>query len=218
MSVPSTTVQLGDRTIAVEATPLAKSRNTRLGTVTDQPRANRFHLKQPIPRWARWLLAFVLLIVTMPILITFVFVVTLFTDEHHTVTSTDLTILGIVGVPVIMSFTLLPLLFLFGRRPPLDFTKQHVRFKLLGTCPSWLGRTRIIAIQLISGRIDEDLRGPGPSLQLNLILDHAAHPRVGFITYRAAEWTRNAAQRLANYLQVPLIDQLPSLRAEEPES
>ena len=65
-------------------------------------------------------------------------------------------------------------------------------------------------LQLLPGRADEDFEEYRPSFQINLILDDPKHPRVGFITVQDAGWTRNAARKLADYLGVPLVDQIPA--------
>jgi hypothetical protein len=206
--IPSTTLHLADRTIVVEATPLAKSRQTRLGTIVDQPRPSRLQVKQLLPRWARWLLAILLMVVTAPIATALAFVLYLLLERGRPRDPTSVFMVMFITVVVLVSFALVPVIFIVGVYAPVEFVGQHVRKRRLGRYPPWLRQARILVVQLIPGRADEDLRGSGPSLQLNLILDNPEHPRVGFITYRDAEWTRQAGRRLADYLGVPLVDQI----------
>jgi hypothetical protein len=97
-SVPSTTLHLGDRTLVIEAAPLAKSRKTRLGTITDQPRTNRLHLKQPIPSVARWLLSFLVLMLTTPFALVLGFLALDILKEGPSLWRTEWGIIGLLSV------------------------------------------------------------------------------------------------------------------------
>jgi hypothetical protein len=66
-----------------------------------------------------------------------------------------------------------------------------------------------MAIQLLPGRVDENVRKKHPGYQINFILDDANHSRVGCITFHNEVWVRQVGRDLAEYLKVPLVDQIP---------
>ena len=207
-SIPSTTLQIGDRTLVVEATPLARSPQTRLGTVVSQSRPNALQLEQPIsPLW-RALVTLVLLLVALPaglILVMGLLVV----GHNGYFNSSERDALGLVAMCVCFCFFTVVFAALFGRRPQVRFTReQQLRISRICIPPGPSVTGRIVGVQLLFGRADEDLKADRPSFQINLILDNPQRPRVGFITYRDAEWTRAAGRKLADHLGVPLVDQL----------
>jgi hypothetical protein len=207
--IPSANVQGADRTIIVEASPLARSPRKRLGIVIDQPESqclllrgvSRFHV----------ILTGVLLL-SVPATIAAVLLLGLLPFEslqvHWTVPILVLSLaLGPVGVTVGAAYGR-PVEVLFCRRPLAVFDHQTGRM----TYRHFPGRRApggcIRATQLVDGWRDREFHRNRACIQLNLILDDAANPRVGFITFRDAEWTREAARKLADYLGVPLVDQL----------
>jgi hypothetical protein len=47
------------------------------------------------------------------------------------------------------------------------------------------------------------------SHQLNLVVNDSGEPRLNLSSHADVKWTREAGQRLAGFLRVPLVDQLP---------
>jgi len=207
-STPSTILHLGDRTLVVEATPLARSPQTRLGIIIDQPQASALCVKLPgvVLAVGRMLLGAVFVSITLPLILIGVTMV-LFADPDP---RDSRTWWPFVMLAVPAGCAAAGLLWLTTRKPRVEFSKTTGQLRSVFAGRLSGARIRVLAIQLLPGRVDEDLRGPGRSLQLNLILNNAALPRVGFITFRDADWTRAAARKLADYLGVPLVDHIPA--------
>jgi hypothetical protein len=81
----------------------------------------------------------------------------------------------------------------------------------------WWGRqgrplTDVLAVQLIPGEVQRHLGEEGgeyQTYQLNLVLDDARCPRFNLSDHADLAWTRRAGAELADFLGVPLLDQLP---------
>jgi len=71
----------------------------------------------------------------------------------------------------------------------------------------------VLAVQLVAGEVHRWPAGEGPtyqSYQLNLALDDPQHPRFNLSDHSDLAWTREAGRQLAEFLCVPLVDQLPA--------
>ena len=198
-SVPSKTLHVGDRTLIVEATPLAKSAQNRLGVVVGQPRPNLLRLQQPMLRPLPWPVVLAAIVIAVPFtFVAFVVFINLEPRLYRT----------LLGIVICVAFFGI-LATILGRQPQARFTAQQLRVRKSTLSRDHLIPGHVTAVQLILGRADEDLQAEHPGIQINLILDNPTQPRVGFITFRDAEWTRLAARKLADYLGVPLVDQIP---------
>jgi hypothetical protein len=189
------TIRVGCRTVAVDGSPLeAATANFRTATLVE-PAAGRLDLR---PSWGLRLfgLAFALLgLIPFGILYGVGF------DDSLALCL--LTGIGVLFVAVGL------LLLLFGFRARFDLNNGEVTYGYPG-----FRRTRpladILAVQLIFGGWHSSTDELSyQTYQLNLVLDDPAQPRACLTNHANLSWTRWAAARLADFLDVPLLDQLP---------
>jgi hypothetical protein len=112
------------------------------------------------------------------------------------------------------------LLWLFLWNYGILFGAHTVRFdsgpKLMTSGPSWARRSRplseIVAVQIVSEFLPR--RGAPDALikgyQVNLVLDDPNTPRLGLVVNADRVWMEQTAQRLADFLGVPLAHQIGS--------
>jgi hypothetical protein len=209
-TTPSVTLDVGGRTLIVEATPLAKSRLTRLGVVVDQPRDNVLRLRSHSVLALTAVLSFSGLLIALLLLAT-LFVMAMVANPHRESTGAW-ALLGFAVAPCLVGLTIGLILL---RKPRAVFSRESKRLRFVAADRKPLGRATILAIQIIAGRADQDLREHSATFQINLILDDRELSRVGFITVRDAAWTREAGSKLADYLGVPLVDRVTEDAADQ---
>src|SRR5262249_12365132 len=90
--------------------------------------------------------------------------------------------------------------------------------------PVWDRRSRplsdVVAVQLVTQSLLTELTRPPAQFgadsqkfdvkfyQMNLVLDNAAPPRLSVATYRDQKQARQAGHQLADFLRIPLVDQI----------
>ncbi len=189
------TLQVGARTVTVEIAPLrAASANFRTATLVE-PAAGCLELR---PSWGLRLfgLAFALFGL-MP----FGILWAAWPDDPYA----PYLVGGVGAVFLIVGLVLL----LYGYRARFDRNNGEMTYGFTG-----FRRTRplaeVLAVQLIDGGLQDSSDGPSyRTWQLNLVLDDASQPRVCLANHAHLSYTRWAGARLADFLDVPLLDQLP---------
>jgi hypothetical protein len=189
----STSLRIGERTIHIDATPLPDSPQKRLGIISDQLEPHIFQIKGTT-----------YIDVSGPFLLTLLFL---------PLGAMTAFVLGYIGWVLCLCVSIggigtLCLCLRLAGRPLASLVRKAPRWSVS------IGRDEreiageILAIQLLPGRLDEDLHEAHPGIQLKLVTDDPQQPRLGFITFRGVKWTRAAGWKLANYLGVPLVDHL----------
>jgi len=68
----------------------------------------------------------------------------------------------------------------------------------------------ILAVQMLEGTVYSSDEGPDyTQYQLNLVLDDADMPRINVSNHPDLAWTQECGRRLADFLDVPLLEQVP---------
>jgi hypothetical protein len=204
LQIPSTTLRHADRTLVVEATPLARSDPHRLGILLDQTDRGVFQIKSPVmrPRFVR----------VIAISAVFALIATAITVSDWPPVPKLLYLLVYAGWVLLFAIAgyAVAHFVMSRRRVKVSFNSVTGQAWMKdGANETLLVSRRIRAVQLIRSRVDEELRQAHPGFQINLILDGSPSSRLGFITFRDVNWTRQAGQKLADYLRVPLVDQIP---------
>jgi hypothetical protein len=107
----------------------------------------------------------------------------------------------------------------FDRRAGLMTVQRKVGFRRRTQTDRTRQLSEVVAVQLLyEGYHSEDQTisdGPGGTLyhrfnayQFNLIIDDPKEPRFHVTSHSDWQWMRQAGQRLADFLKVPLVDQL----------
>jgi hypothetical protein len=112
---------------------------------------------------------------------------------------------------------LLGLLFLLAPLKPLLLYRDHFDRQAELLRLGWRGLrgtyplAKVLAVQLIPGGLVPGPSGPGAervSYQMNLVMEDAYEDRLNLTDVSDLKWTRQAAQEVADFLGVPLIDQI----------
>jgi hypothetical protein len=78
----------------------------------------------------------------------------------------------------------------------------------------------ILAVQVVKAGVKKDPGSENPALtyQINLALTDSNAPRRNLTHHTDRTWTREAGRRIADFLQVPLVDQIGDDAGSSPDS